>query len=176
MKLDCIPVSALKGRTATYATVTTPFGPALLATSNGALCWLDFKKAGRDVEALARYWRGGNVQPHPGSLQEMADALFAGRHHDLTVLVAGTPFQHSVWQALARIAAGETISYGELARRIGKPAASRAVGGAVGANPVVYVLPCHRVLAGDGSLHGFGCGLPLKEELLRAEGVMRRAA
>jgi methylated-DNA-[protein]-cysteine S-methyltransferase len=176
MKLECIAVSAVKGRNATYATVATPFGPAVAAVSGGSLCWLDYKGDGADIEPFLRYWRGGGVAPHAGSLQDLADAIFGGRHDDLDVLVAGTPFQHSVWQELARIGHGETVSYGELARRIGKPAASRAVGGAVGANPIVYLLPCHRVLAGDGSLHGFGCGLPLKEALLRTEGHAALAA
>ena len=175
MKLDCISRAALAGRTARYASVATPFGPALLAVSGEAggeaLCWLNVMRHGDDgTGALARYWRNGSLVPHRLSLQDMADDVFAGRHSDLTILVAGSPFQHLVWRELARIAPGETVSYGELARRIGRPGASRAVGGAVGANPALCILPCHRVLGRTGRLHGFSSGLDLKEKFLRAEG------
>jgi len=83
----------------------------------------------------------------------------------------GTAFQRAVWQALADIPRGQTISYAELARRVGRPGAARAVGQAVGANPVPILLPCHRVVASDGGLGGFGGGLPMKKTLLRQEGV-----
>lgn len=86
--------------------------------------------------------------------------------------VTGTAFQLEVWAALRGIGAGRTASYGEVARRIGrKPGASRAIGQAVGANPVPVVVPCHRVLAAGGAIGGFACGLPMKRRLLSAEGV-----
>jgi methylated-DNA-[protein]-cysteine S-methyltransferase len=84
-------------------------------------------------------------------------------------LSAGTNFQQSVWRALTKIPRGETRSYGWVARKIGKPGASRAVGAACGANPVPVIVPCHRVIAGDGSLGGFGGGLPMKRRLLALE-------
>ena len=84
-------------------------------------------------------------------------------------LSAGTSFQQEVWRALARIPRGETRSYGWVARQIGKPGASRAVGAACGANPVPVIVPCHRVIASDGSLGGFGGGLPMKQRLLALE-------
>jgi|GEM_PF-180927 len=83
----------------------------------------------------------------------------------------GTPFQQRVWQTLKSIPWGETISYGELATRIGQPKAARAVGSANGANPLAPVVPCHRVIQGSGSLGGYGGGLPLKSRLLAAEGI-----
>lgn len=83
----------------------------------------------------------------------------------------GTPFQRRVWRTLRSIPAGSTISYGALAARIGAPRAVRAVGSANGANPIPLVLPCHRVIASDGSLGGYGGGLPMKEWLLRHEGA-----
>jgi O-6-methylguanine DNA methyltransferase len=86
-------------------------------------------------------------------------------------LTEGTPFQREVWRALLEIPRGETRSYGWVAERIGRPRASRAVGQAVGANPLSIVVPCHRVIASDGSLGGFGGGLALKERLLRIEGA-----
>ena len=88
---------------------------------------------------------------------------------DLPLAPDGTPFQLKVWQALRAIAYGETISYGELARRIGKPAASRAVGAANGHNPISIVVPCHRVIGANGSLTGYGGGLDRKRILLALE-------
>jgi methylated-DNA-[protein]-cysteine S-methyltransferase len=86
-------------------------------------------------------------------------------------LTGGTPFQRSVWQAILSIPRGATISYAELARRAGRPGAARAVGQAVGSNPIPLLIPCHRVVASDGGLGGFGGGLPMKRKLLRQEGV-----
>jgi methylated-DNA-[protein]-cysteine S-methyltransferase len=86
-------------------------------------------------------------------------------------LSAGTTFQQAVWRALKTIPRGETRSYGWVAQKIGKPKASRAVGAACGANPVPVIVPCHRVIASDGSIGGFGGGLSTKRRLLQIEGV-----
>ena len=96
---------------------------------------------------------------------------FAGKrqHFDLALHPIGTPFQLAVWRELQRIPYGITISYGELARRIGKPAAMRAVGAANGRNPLSIVVPCHRVIGANGKLVGFGGGLPTKQHLLALE-------
>ena len=98
-------------------------------------------------------------------------AYFANRlqSFDLPLSPDGTEFQQQVWAELQRIPFGETISYGELARRIRKPTASRAVGAANGQNPIPIVIPCHRVIGSNGALTGFGGGLPTKEFLLRLE-------
>jgi methylated-DNA-[protein]-cysteine S-methyltransferase len=93
------------------------------------------------------------------------------RRFELTLAPAGTPFQLRVWAELERIPYGETISYGELARRLGDPKAVRAVGRANGANPIPIVVPCHRVIGADGSLTGYGGGLGVKRRLLELEGV-----
>ena len=87
----------------------------------------------------------------------------------------GTPFQRMVWSALTTIPYGETVSYGELARRLGRPAATRAVGAANGRNPIPIVIPCHRVIGSDGSLTGFGGGLAIKRRLLDLESGHLRA-
>ena len=121
--------------------------------------------------------RGWPLQPqHPVLRQAIAQLgeYFAGerKHFDLTLdLQGGTAFQQSVWQALLAIPSGGTTSYGTLSQRIGKPAAVRAVGGAVGRNPMSIVVPCHRVLGADGSLTGYAGGLERKSALLQLEGI-----
>jgi len=105
-------------------------------------------------------------------------AYAAGENADLDAfpvdLPECQPFQRKVWLALREIPRGETRSYGWLARRVDAPEAARAVGAAVGANPIPLWLPCHRVVASDGSLHGFGGGLAMKQELLELEGALPR--
>ena len=98
-------------------------------------------------------------------------AYFAGdlEGFDLQLAPDGTPFQQKVWKALCKIPYGETISYGELAKRIGNPNASRAVGLANGSNPIPIIIPCHRVIGSNGKLTGYGGGLPIKEKLLALE-------
>jgi methylated-DNA-[protein]-cysteine S-methyltransferase len=124
-------------------------------------------------------------QPDP-RWHERADAFddvvsqlteyFAGRREQFELALApeGTPFQQRVWRALLDIPYGMTISYAQLAARIGQPAASRAVGLANGTNPLPIVIPCHRVIGADGKLTGYGGGLPIKERLLALERGARR--
>jgi methylated-DNA-[protein]-cysteine S-methyltransferase len=102
------------------------------------------------------------------------DDYFAGARHvfDLPLAPEGTDFQRTVWRTLATIPYGETISYAQLAARIDRPSAVRAVGAANGRNPIPIVLPCHRVIGADGSLTGFGGGLPTKRFLLALEGAL----
>ncbi|MCB5264992.1 MAG: methylated-DNA--[protein]-cysteine S-methyltransferase [Candidatus Cloacimonetes bacterium] len=99
------------------------------------------------------------------------DAYFAGesQEFDLPFFATGTPFQLMVWEELLRIPYGQTISYREMAELIGKPKAARAVGNALGANPISILIPCHRVISSDGTLGGFGGGLPVKTYLLALE-------
>lgn len=99
------------------------------------------------------------------------EAYFAGKleEFDVPLVPEGTPFQQRVWKNLCDIPFGETISYGELARRIGNPNASRAVGLANGTNPIPIIIPCHRVIGSNGKLTGYGGGLPIKEKLLALE-------
>jgi len=108
----------------------------------------------------------------PFGLSSSIAAYMAGNVHvidDLPVVYCGTPFQNKVWHALRAIPAGETISYGELARQIGDPKATRAVGLANGSNPIGLVVPCHRVIGSDGSLTGYGGGIERKKWLLAHE-------
>jgi methylated-DNA-[protein]-cysteine S-methyltransferase len=113
-------------------------------------------------------------RPRPGPVLDAARQFaeyFAGKRRDFDVAlsVSGTEFQEQVWLTLAEIPYGETISYAELARWVGRPQAFRAVGQANGANPIPIILPCHRVIAADGTIGGYGGGLPAKRQLLDLE-------
>ena len=148
----------------------TPLGPLMLAGDGRALARIWF--AGRHPDARARGWR-----EEPALFDEarrQLDAYFAGRLRafDLPLRLEGTAFQRQVWAALREIPHGEVITYGELARRVGKPRAARAVGAANGANPIPIIIPCHRVVAAGGRIGGFTGGLALKRRLLALEGVI----
>lgn len=109
---------------------------------------------------------GHNAEP----LRQLAEYLAGDRQEwDLPLDMRGTPFQIAVWQAVYEVPYGETVSYGEIARRIGNPKSVRAVGAANGANPIPPVVPCHRIIGSNGKLTGYGGGLPLKQKLLELE-------
>ena len=152
-----------------YAYLDTPIGTLLIAGDANAVLQITFPSRGKAAKAEA-----GWVESQRGPVGEAIRQLreyFAGKRtgFDLPLAPRGTEFQRSVWRQLQEIPYGETISYGELARRVGNPKASRAVGSANGANPLPIVIPCHRVIAGDGTLGGFGGGLPTKQTLLALE-------
>lgn len=142
-----------------------------------AIDWTDHEP--RMMELLARYCgRAGYILTparDPAGMRTALTDYFAGdlgAIDNLATETGGTDFQRRVWQELRRIPRGGTISYAELARRIGKPAAIRAAGLANGANPVSIVIPCHRVIGSDGSLTGYGGGLHRKKWLLAHEGAL----
>jgi methylated-DNA-[protein]-cysteine S-methyltransferase len=118
-----------------------------------------------------------SVSPAAQALARQLEEYFAGRRERFEVTLApeGTAFQRAVWEELVRIPPGTTASYGEIARRIGRPKAVRAVAQACGANPLPIVIPCHRVIGADGSLTGFGGGVALKRRLLVMEGSLHGA-
>jgi methylated-DNA-[protein]-cysteine S-methyltransferase len=144
----------------------TPVGPLTLFAMGGALTRIDF---GATAEP------SGPSETLERAIRELRD-YFAGdrRTFDVPLAPSGTPFDLEVWEALRGIRHGETISYAELARRVGRPAAARAVGHANGRNPLPIVIPCHRVIASDGSLGGYAGGLPMKRALLDLEGAFDR--
>jgi methylated-DNA-[protein]-cysteine S-methyltransferase len=146
----------------------SPVGPLMLAADARALIRVHFQ-AGPHPLTPPREWRHEAAR-FAGIAHELAE-YFAGERRAFSVPLAmeGTGFQRSVWRALVAIPYGETISYGELARRVGSVA--RAVGLANGANPLPIVVPCHRVIGADGSLTGFGGGLAIKRALLELEGA-----
>jgi methylated-DNA-[protein]-cysteine S-methyltransferase len=151
-----------------HRTIDSPIGPLFLAGDESGLRFLLFGK-GRHVVAPDPGW-----EPDRGRLTEPVKQLmayFKGRLQtfDVPVAPAGTPFQQAVWRQLQAIPYGETISYGELARRLDRPRAVRAVGLANGSNPISIIIPCHRVVGSNGSLVGYGGGLPIKQALLALE-------
>jgi len=151
-----------------YATITSPVGPLLLSGDDQGLRLISFQRGGHRVKPDPS-WRLD--QQRFADVIGQLEAYFAGelRRFHLRLAPEGTPFQRAVWNALLGIPYGETISYGELARRIGHARASRAVGAANGRNPLPIVIPCHRVIGQDGSLTGYGGGMRIKEALLALE-------
>ncbi|MBS0296147.1 MAG: methylated-DNA--[protein]-cysteine S-methyltransferase [Proteobacteria bacterium] len=158
--------------------VDTPVGELIVvADRKGALRavdWTDHEERMRRLLRLHYGERGWTLTraTDPSGLSSLMRRYFSGEIgviDDLATATAGTAFQRQVWEALRAVPAGETISYAELARRIGRPAAVRAVGLANGANPVGVVVPCHRVVGSNGSLTGYGGGLERKRWLLAHE-------
>lgn len=151
-----------------FTQIESPLGPLLLSSNDAGLREIQFVN-GRHSANVAPEW-----QENAAALKEpvrQLRAYFAGelKDFDLPLAPRGTEFQQNVWAELCSIPYGETISYGELARRIGNPNASRAVGLANGSNPIPIIIPCHRVIGANGKLTGYGGGLPIKEKLLALE-------
>lgn len=151
-----------------YTFVGSPIGQLLLAGEHDELSILAFQ-SGPKARGAGTDWIRDDERFTEASRQ--LDEYFAGkrRSFDLPLAPSGTPFQLSVYEVLARVPYGETVSYLDLAKEIGNPKAVRAVGGANGANPLAIVLPCHRVIGSGGSLTGFGGGLEVKRFLLELE-------
>ena len=154
-----------------WHTLESPVGPLLLGGDGERLTRIDFQDGPRPLRPAAHWQR--SATPFAAAIEQLAQ-YFAGqrRNFDLPLAPIGTEFQQRVWQALCAIPYGTTVSYGELASRIGHPRASRAVGLANGANPLPVVVPCHRVIGADGALTGFGGGVPIKRALLALEGAL----
>jgi methylated-DNA-[protein]-cysteine S-methyltransferase len=144
----------------------SPIGPLTLVADDGALT-----AVGMDAPVPDRSWRCDRTEV--AAAADQLDGYFSGdlRQFDLSLRPAGTSFQQAVWAELRRIPFGEVVSYGEIARRMGRPGAFRAVGAANGRNPLAVVVPCHRVIGADGSLTGYGGGIWRKRWLLAHEGV-----
>lgn len=156
----------------------SPIGELLIVTDEaGALRALDFDDHEARLDRLLKI-HYGPLRPEPGGapvvIRQALAAYFAGELEALRRIAwatNGTAFQHAVWTALTQIPAGQTITYSDLARRAGRPAAIRAAGHANGANPLSIVAPCHRVIGMNGSLTGYGGGVERKRWLLAHEGV-----
>jgi methylated-DNA-[protein]-cysteine S-methyltransferase len=152
-----------------YAYLETPIGTLLITGDENTVRRIYFPKRGKAVKPEPG-WRASGRGAVGKALRQLRE-YFAGKRaaFDLPLTPEGTLFQQAVWRQLCEIPYAGTISYGELARRIGNPKAARAVGSANGANPLPIVIPCHRVIAGDGTIGGFGGGLPTKRMLLDLE-------
>jgi methylated-DNA-[protein]-cysteine S-methyltransferase len=152
-----------------YAYFDSPIGPLLIAGHADAITQISFPKNGKPAKPGAG-WMDSARGPVGQAIRQLHE-YFSGRRREFHLPLAfeGTAFQKSVWRQLQEIPYGETISYGELAKRVGNPKASRAVGSANGKNPIPIVVPCHRVIAAGGKLGGFGGGLPTKQALLDLE-------
>jgi methylated-DNA-[protein]-cysteine S-methyltransferase len=154
--------------------LASPVGTLTLAATDDGLHAIEFPRNRHPANRAG--WTEGQHSVLDLAARQL-DEYFAAtrRAFDLPLAPRGTDFQRKVWLTLAGIAYGETVSYAQLAQRVGKPTAMRAVGAANGRNPLPIVLPCHRVIGADGSLTGFGGGLPTKQFLLELEGALARA-
>ena len=151
-----------------YEIVPAPIGKLLLIADGPVLRELRFAGSWEAGDIAPDWRRGGDVLARA---EAQLDEYFAGNRREFDVPLApdGTEFQHRVWHTLRAIPFGVTISYAELARRLGEPSAIRAVGAANGRNPIPVIIPCHRVIGSDGSMIGFGGGIELKKRLLQME-------
>ncbi|WP_293904499.1 methylated-DNA--[protein]-cysteine S-methyltransferase [Phenylobacterium sp.] len=172
-------MTAAPPETLTLERIATPIGTALVVTDEAgvlrAFNWTDYEAA--MLGWIRRRYPKAALSEGRGPLGPVFDAYFAGRIDAFETVAwegAGTAFQRQVWAALCTIPAGETWSYAQLAARIGRPTAVRAVGLANGSNPVALVVPCHRVIGSNGALTGYGGGLSRKRWLLEHEGARFR--
>ena len=151
-----------------YRTMPSPVGPLTLAGDDEVLTNLRMEDQTHDPSGRDGWVLDEHAFP---KVVDQLEAYFAGEltEFDVALDLAGTPFQRRVWSVLQAIPYGETWSYGEVARRIGQPTASRAVGMANGRNPVAIIVPCHRVIGASGTLTGYGGGLDRKQALLDLE-------
>jgi methylated-DNA-[protein]-cysteine S-methyltransferase len=158
-----------------YTTFDSPLGE-LLAVGDGRALHGLYMQEGRTRKAVESDWETAE-QPFAGVHAQLA-GYFAGRRRgfDIPLVLTGSEFERRVWSALQDIPCGESISYGELARRVGPPGTPRNVGSANGRNPIAVIVPCHRVIGADGSMTGYGGGLERKRLLLELEaGVLSLA-
>jgi methylated-DNA-[protein]-cysteine S-methyltransferase len=166
--VSAAPTTQLSRSSPRYTTVESPIGELLLLGDGGALRGLYMQEGRKPGTVLSGWVRDPEAF---AAVRTQLGEYFAGerRSFDLPLEPAGSLFQLQVWRALREIDYGETLSYGELARRIGRPNAPRAVGAANGANPLSVVIPCHRLVGADGTLTGYGGGIERKRLLLDLE-------
>ena len=145
--------------------IETPIGPAWAKVENGAVTGFGFGES-------------SHAEGHDDGVAQQLAEYFAGTRQafELPLAPKGSDFQKMVWHELTRIPFGETITYAELARRVGRPNASRAVGRANATNPIALIIPCHRVIGSNGKLTGYACGVDIKEKLLDWETRARNFA
>lgn len=173
-----------EGETIRYAEVDGPFGRTLIGATEKGICWLSFTEPfglSRSLDEMKGDWPAAAYLCDPAFIGPIAARAFAfatGRTLDkpLGLYVQGTNFQLKIWEALLRIPAGKCVTYGELARAVGAPRASRAVGTAVGANMISLLIPCHRVILSSGVVHNYRWGAARKKAILALEEARASAA
>ncbi|MFH0990900.1 MAG: methylated-DNA--[protein]-cysteine S-methyltransferase [bacterium] len=172
--------SAGSGLTVQFGFHATPFGQCLLATTERGISNLYFvsdEKKREMVDILKSYWKQADVKENTVLTKRYADSIFSPSgnktHRPLKLFLMGTNFQIKVWEALLRIPQGSIVTYEDVARSIGKPSASRAVGNAVGANPISYIVPCHRVIRQSGIIGNYRWGHFRKRAMLAWEFAKR---
>ncbi len=161
-----------------YGDGPSPFGRALVAWSQRGLAFLGFTDTGRArcLQELIDQWPDATLRENPQAAQEWIRAIFErSEQQPLPLWLRGSPFQLKVWEALLAIPAGEHVSYGHIANHLGKPRASRAVGTAVGRNPISWLIPCHRVITSSGGLGGYRWGLEAKRAMIGVEAGWKTA-
>lgn len=162
-----------------WAKGVSPFGPVIAMASARGLCGLGFVPDGENgteeaFDDLARRWPKARYVHNPARIEPLINAAFA-HHGTLELHLSGSPFHVQVWQALLRIPAGSLTTYSDVAMATGRPQAQRAVGSAIGRNPVSYFIPCHRALRKNGELGGYHWGMTTKRAILAYEGARNDA-
>lgn len=162
-----------QGLTIRYGVHDSPFGRCVIAATPRGICAMRFaddQEAREEIDAIAREWPHASLVRDQRSTAPLARAVFEGRGaSSLLLVLKGTNFQLKVWEALLRLPGRSAVSYQDLAHRIGSPRATRAVANAVAANPIGYLIPCHRVLRASGSLGGYQWGEERKAVMLARE-------
>ena len=175
--------SKKQSETITYGIHETPIGQIVVAESCKGICWLGFMVSkdegaykGDGFTRMMEYFPASELVRDDNKTKDLVEQIMEAWDHDtlndLALDLRGTDFQRDVWRALLDIPKGEVISYGDVANDIGRPKASRAVGSAVGENPVSLIVPCHRVVQSSGGLGNYGWGVELKKKILEEEGVV----
>lgn len=173
-----------QGLRITYGFFPTPLGEMMLAATKRGLCWAGFQvdeSRAHEIARARRHWPKADFAENPAMVQSYADQFLqiwkgAGdAARKLPLDLYGTNFQLQVWRALLRIPGGEVLTYQDIAQQVGRPAASRAVGNAVGANPVSLLIPCHRVIRATGIVDNYGWGSPRKKMILAVESRLYRS-
>ncbi len=156
-----------------YDVIDTAIGDLFVAQTDGGICRIAFRPEGQD-ESIARTFGVRVLRTPLEEVRRELDEYFAGTRteFDLPIDLRVAPFHEQVLHELARVPYGNTETYGGLARRVGRPNAARAIGTVMHSNPIPIVLPCHRIIGANGSLTGYGGGLPVKRRLLELEGAL----
>jgi AraC family transcriptional regulator of adaptative response/methylated-DNA-[protein]-cysteine methyltransferase len=171
-----------KGLTITYGLYPTPLGEVMVAKTGKGICWLGFmvnEKSDRSIQRMKHHWPNAKFVHDDAAIKDESVQIMniwsgqGDKRKKLKLDIYGTNFQIQVWQALLKIPGGETQTYQEIAKIVKKPKASRAVGNAVGANPVSLLIPCHRVIRATGIIDNYGWGSPRKKLILAMEAGLK---